>query len=237
MQTTEKENNNRGKQLQAGSINITYYTDPLCCWSWIFEREWQQLLTAFKDDISYHYCMGGLLPSWNNYHDAINNVSKPLQMGPLWMHAAEISGLKIRHDIWAKDPPASSYPACIAVKCAQLQSEQAGEKYLFLLREACMMEGKNIAEAAVLFELADKLADCENFKFDTKIFQQHLFGDEGREAFKKDLQEVKYRGINRFPSLLITNANRAKLITGYQTFDALAPVFTDLISQSHQTNY
>ncbi len=214
---------------QADLINITYYTDPLCCWSWIFEAEWQKLLTHYHNKISWHYCMGGLLPAWKNYHDAINSISKPLQMGPMWMHAAEISGINIRHDIWAKDPPASSYPACIAVKCAQLQSEAAGEKYLFLLREACMMYGENIAKPAVLISKAELLSKEKNVQFNVKKFKEDLLGIEAREAFKKDLQEVKYYGINRFPTLVIRNNNKAKILTGYRSFELVDEVLNEMM--------
>lgn len=212
---------------QVDLINITYYTDPLCCWSWAFENTRQQIISAFNN-ITWRYCMGGLLPAWNNYHDVVNSISKPLQMGPMWMHASKITGVNLRDDIWAKDPPASSYPACVAVKCAGLQSEAAEEKYLYLLRNGCMMHGKNIAKADVLFEIANVLASDENLDFDIKIFRRHLLGNEGKDAFRKDLQEVKYHGINRFPSLLIKNNKTAKLITGYQSFETIANVLNDL---------
>ncbi|MBV9961919.1 MAG: DsbA family protein [Parafilimonas sp.] len=229
-QAAVKENNTSHQQLQAGVINITYYTDPLCCWSWAFETEWQKLLTQFQNKITWRYCMGGLLPAWNNYHDAVNSISRPLQMGPMWMHASKLTGVTIRDDIWVKDPPASSYPACIAVKSAALQSEIAAERYLFLLREACMVHAKNIASKDALLEVADILK-TENIQFDTELFQQHLLGKEGREAFKKDLQEVKYRGINRFPSLIVNNqSGKAKLLTGYTTHETVAGVLNELLA-------
>ncbi len=216
---------NKHKYLkQADLLEIIYYTDPLCCWSWIFEPEWRKLLTHFQNNVRWRYCMGGLLPGWKNYYDAINSVSKPLQMGPVWMHAAAVSGINIRHDIWAKDPPASSYPACIAVKCAQLQSEAAGEKYLFLLREACMMKGDNIAKKEVLINTAMLLSGDETITFDFDEFKNNLLETEGREAFRKDLQEVKYYGINRFPTLVIKSGENAKIITGYYKYETLIAI-------------
>ncbi|MGN6213743.1 DsbA family oxidoreductase [Parafilimonas sp.] len=215
--------------LQQADTHIIYYTDPLCCWSWAFEKEWQKLRSVFEHAITWQYCMGGLLPAWNNYYDAENSISKPIQMGPMWMHAAQLTGVVIRHDLWANDPPASSYPSCIAVKCAALQSPAAEERYLTLLREACMIDGRNITKPDVLLEVAHTMEDDKGFDFDIKKFKQHLLGNEGMEAFKKDLQQVKYRGINRFPTLLINNnAGNAKLITGYQTFETIAQVLQDM---------
>jgi len=209
-------------QQQADIDSITYYTDPLCCWSWIFEPEWKKLVAHFGNTVTRRYCMGGLLPGWKNFYDTVNSIHKPLQMGPMWMHASKISGIAIRDDLWAKDPPASSYPACVAVKAAALQSDVAAEKYLFLLRDACMMQARNIAKPSVLLELADDLCDDETLQFDPVLFKKHLFGNEGKEAFKKDLQEVRYYGINRFPSIVIkARSGNAKLITGYNKYETL----------------
>ena len=138
-------------------LEITYYTDPLCCWSWGFEPQWRRLLYELNDKIRYRYCMGGLLPKWKNYNDNLNSVTRPIQMGPVWMHAKEISGMPMDYNIWMRDPPSSSYPACLAVKCASIQSLRAEEKYLRMVREELMINGKNISNRAVLFEIAEKV--------------------------------------------------------------------------------
>src|SRR5689334_9454281 len=81
MAVKTKKNNFQADQQLAGSLTITYYTDPLCCWSWGFEPQWRRLLFEYQGSINHRYCMGGLLPGWKNYHDPINNVSRPIQMG------------------------------------------------------------------------------------------------------------------------------------------------------------
>lgn len=211
---------------QQSGVSITYYTDPLCCWSWAFEKQWQKIRTRFKDVITWQYCMGGLLPGWN----LVNSINRPLKVYPMWMHAAEHTGAAISHDAWMNDPPASSYPGCIAVKSAGLQSQCAEELYLFRLREACMLYGKDITKADVLLEIAHDLAKDKSLAFNEKLFKQHLLGNEGMDAFRKDLQQVKYRGVKRFPSLLIKNsAGNARLMTGYQTFETISPVLDDMI--------
>ena len=62
----------RRQALKQPGLEIIYYTDPLCCWSWAFEPQWRRLLFELKDKISYRYCMGGLLPRWKNYNDSVN---------------------------------------------------------------------------------------------------------------------------------------------------------------------
>lgn len=165
--------------------------------------------------------MGGLLPGWKNFHDPVNFVSRPVQMGPVWMHAAQLSGMPIQHDIWIKDPPASSYPACIAVKCAELQSAGLGDRYLRLIREEVMINGNNVAREVVLMKIARELK-IQISSFNIKTFEQDLHNDRGLDAFKHDLQEVRYHEINRFPTLIIRKAQQPSiLITGHRPYAVL----------------
>ena len=215
------ENNQDHTTSKADGIDITYYTDPLCCWSWGFEPQWRKLLFEYGDKISYRYCMGGLLPGWNSFHDPVNSVSKPIQMGPVWMHAAQLSGMPIQHNIWIKDPPASSYPACIAVKCAFLQSFEAGDRYLRLVREEVMLKGNNIAKQEILVKLA-KLLNNNIPSFNVEMFQKDLQNDRGLEAFKEDMQQVRYHNINRFPTLIIRRPHQpSMMITGHRPYVVL----------------
>jgi putative protein-disulfide isomerase len=210
------------KSANAGGINITYYTDPLCCWSWAFEPAWQQLLSEFKDEIAYSYCMGGLLPDWKNFHDQTFSISRPAQMGPVWMQASHASGRYIYDRLWMEDPPASSYPACIAVKCAQVQSFEAGEIYLRHAWQAAMTMGINLANEAALIKIADDIEMLDNSLLQARQFKEDLYNGKGLELFKKDLQEVQYKRINRFPSLAVACANQPTLlIEGYKPYQLL----------------
>jgi len=217
---------------QADLLEITFYTDPLCCWSWAFEPAWRRFLYEYDGKIAARYCMGGLLPGWENYRDTINSVSKPGQMGPVWMHAGRLSGMPIQHDIWVNDPPASSYPACIAVKAAGLQSTNAEELLLRLLREAVMIRGENISRQTVLINAANQL--CKLIpNFDVNLFIEDMKNGKGKEAFRKDLQEVQYLRINRFPSLVIKNAfGQAIMLTGYRDYHKLVEATGQVASLS-----
>ncbi len=205
----------------ADDVEVTFYTDPLCCWSWAMVPAWDRLMAELGNRLKVCYKMGGLLPSWKHFEDAVHSINRPSQMGPEWMHAAHLSGVTINSQVWITDPPASSYPACIAVKCVQLQSELFVEKFLHFLRKAVMLESKNIAKTAVLLDAGWLLHD-EYPYFDLFRFRDDLLGNPGKEAFKKDLQEVKYLGINRFPTLVVRRSGgSSRILTGYQTHESL----------------
>jgi predicted DsbA family dithiol-disulfide isomerase len=220
------------KRQEGDSVDITYYTDPLCCWSWAFEPQWRKLKFEYGEKIRFRYCMGGLLPGWKNFYDPVNSVSRPLQMGPVWMHASQLSGMPIQHNLWMKEPPASSYPACLAVKCAELQSLEIGERYLRLLREAVMLHGFNIAKEEILINIAEDL-EKQLPIFNSNAFKKDLKGDNGIEAFRKDLHELRYYEINRFPTLILRHANQPSvMIQGHRPYiviiDALKTISPNL---------
>ncbi len=209
---------------KAGLIDIVYYTDPLCCWSWAMEPQWRRFQYELRNVAAVRYCMGGLISDWNNFHDSINSVSRPSQMGPLWCHAGHISGMPVYDRIWLQDPPATSYTCCVAVKCAGLQSREAEERFLRDSREAIMLDGINISKQESLFRIAHRLAGELN-NFDVDQFKDDFLSGEGTAAFKEDLKEVKYKNINRFPAIIIRGAIGSVMLSGYNSSDTL---FTSL---------
>ncbi len=212
---------------KAGAMDVIYYTDPLCCWSYVFEPVWQQLRNTFADQLTFRYCMGGLIPGWSNYNDRVNEVSRPAQMGPLWMQAEQVSGRKIDSTIWAKDPPASSYPVCMAMKCAELQSREAGELYLLLARQSVFENGRNISKYDILHQIAKEIERDGEVTFNASKFGDDMNDGTGLELLRKDIQEVQQKGINRFPSLIIRRENKSSLIIqGLKSIDDLIRIIT-----------
>ena len=239
MQQTNKQ------EKEEAVLQIVYYTDPLCCWSWAFEPQWLRFRLEFAPFIKWRYCMGGLISSWETFNDPMNAISKPVQMGPLWFEAKHISGMPVNDHIWLNDPPASSYPACIAVKCAGLQSADVAEQYLRKLREAVMLKGQNIAKKTVLMEVAETLATHKPALLNMEQFEHDLQNGAGQQAFRKDIQEVSYQKISRFPTLTITtNEGKGVIIVGYRPYKVLLeaiaviapelkPVQTNFFSESN----
>lgn len=203
----------------ADQVEVTYYTDPLCCWSWALEPQWRRFRFEYQNNVSWRYCMGGLIPGWKNFADPVHAVSRPAQMGPLWMEASHLSGMPMQNKIWAFDPPASSYPACMAVKCAEEQSFAAGENYLRLLREAIMIRGKNISSPTVLIELAEELSTQYPSALNVQKFKTDMENDVGLEKFRADLNEVRTKDIRRFPALVFRRQGyKPLLLQGYRPY-------------------
>jgi putative protein-disulfide isomerase len=203
------------------TFEVSYFTDPLCCWSWGLQPHLDELQALFPNRMSIKLVMGGLIPSWSHYVDQGNSVSRPAQMGPVWMHAAALTKRLIRHELWVINPPSSSYPACIAVKCAEIQSQEAGMLLFRKLQQAAMLEGQNIADITTILAITQRLND-ELPSFDQQQFSSDLLSDRGVAAFREDLAKVTAGGITRFPSLIIhAKGKRGIVISGYRTLEGI----------------
>jgi putative protein-disulfide isomerase len=203
-------------------VAIVCYTDPLCCWSWGMQPQLQRLTEEYPEQLTIDYCMGGLIPNWEEFSDPLNSIQNPSQMGPMWMQAGHLTGRPIDDMVWISDPPSSSYPPCIAVKTAQMQSPEAGKLMLFRLSEAVMENRKNISKTEVISEVAEALANDHSDIFDIERFKNEYNGDLSREAFRQDLQKVKLNKIGRFPTFTISRGkDHGVMITGYRPYEAL----------------
>jgi putative protein-disulfide isomerase len=184
------------------------------------EPQWCRLQKEHGGQLNISYRMIGLLPSWDRFADSLHSLSRPSQMGPEWMQAARISGLPVADKIWVTDPPSSSFPACIAVKCAQDQSQKFGADYLRATRKAVMVDGKNIAKTDVLLEIVQRLSFTHRH-INLAAFKASLLGTRGKELFRHDYQQAQYLGIHRSPTLLFKAGGKTIILQGYQPWNRL----------------
>lgn len=185
----------------------------------------EQLNTLVNGKIVWQYRMGGLLPGWESFSDPVNAISRPIQMGPVWMHAAQVGNVPINHHIWLKDPPSSSYLACIAFKAVALQSEEYAIEYFRMMQKTCVQDGINISKYDALVQLAGTIKNLYP-AFDTELFKLHLVNGEGKQAFQKDLTEIASLCIQRFPTMIIRQEEKPSLmITGYRPYSDLSRIF------------
>lgn len=178
-------------------VQVIYFTDPLCSWCWAFEPAWRRLRFEFSEGLRWQYRAGGLLPGWGRYYDPINEIHNPGQMATQWLQVGEMTGVPIDPGIWEESPPASSYPACLACKAAERLGLPFAEAYLRRLREAVMLERRDISQRAVLIELA-VAAGAEPEAFTTAFD-----GPDAADALRSDLSDGRCREIRRFPTLIL----------------------------------
>ncbi len=214
------------------TVEAVYFTDPLCSWSWGYEPQLRRLRYAYGEALGWQTRMTGLVPSWDTFSDPVNAVSRPLQMGPVCVEVRERTGQPLDDRLWVEAPPASSYPACLAVAAAGLQSAEAGEAMLRRLREAAFLERRDVSDLTVLRALAREAAGGAPALFDPDRFVADLDGPGAEAAFRDDLREARYLGLGRTPALTLRRADgegRTLLLVGHRPYAVLRRALEHLV--------
>jgi predicted DsbA family dithiol-disulfide isomerase len=173
------------------SVEVRYYTDPACSWSWGSEPKLRRLMWEFGDELRFTWVMGGLAREYGpDYRDEESGVGSGahcfVDLMALWLDVAAESGMPVDARLWSRNPIFSTYPACQAVKAAAEQGSDAAYRYLRRLREGLMTELKKLDHVeALVGEAGPAGLDVERFRID-------LASNAITEAFATDLEDVRH---------------------------------------------
>lgn len=171
-------------------VQLRYYTDPVCPWSWAAEPALRRILWEFQGQLVARWVMGGLARSFGpGYRDEEGGIGAgPDCFADLishWLDVAGHAGMPLDPRLWTESPLTSTYPACQAVKAAGEQGWEAGYRYLRAVREGTMFERRKLDHLDSLLALAGPAGlERERFEID-------LRSNASTEAFAADLDEVR----------------------------------------------
>jgi predicted DsbA family dithiol-disulfide isomerase len=172
------------------TVQVRFYTDPACPWSWAAEPALRRLMWEFEGELEFRWVMGGLARQFGKeYRDEEGRIG----YGPdchadlisHWLKVAAEGLMPTDPRIWTEGPLTSTYPACQAVKAASEQGWEAGYRYLRRLREGIMFERRKLDHPEAL------LAAAGPAHIDRQRFEIDLFSEAITEAFGADLDEVR----------------------------------------------
>jgi hypothetical protein len=144
----------------------------------------------FGDELRFQWVMGGLARQYGpDYRDTESGIGSArgcyADLMAQWLEVAAESAMPIDARLWSRNPIASTYPACQAVKAAGEQGEAASYRYLRRLREGLLIERKKLDHLEALVGEAGLAGlDVERFRID---LSSHAI----TEAFAADLDEVR----------------------------------------------
>jgi predicted DsbA family dithiol-disulfide isomerase len=170
------------------TVEVRYYTDPACPWSWASEPKLRRLIWEFGDGLEVRWVMAGLARQfdleWTRAAGLVG-ADPATAIALHWIDVSARGGMPCDPRLWLEAPPASSYPACMAVRAACEQGSAAGHRYLRRLREGFFCERRNLDHAdALRAEAAPAGLDARRFAID---LGSHAI----TEAFGADLSEVR----------------------------------------------
>jgi hypothetical protein len=136
-------------------------------------------MLEFGTDLSITYVMGGLAREFGD----------PASMIVPWLDVAERSGMPLDPRLWSEAPISSSYPACMGIKAAAEQGDEAAGRYLRALREGLMCFRRKLDTPEAL------VAEARSAGLDAERFRGSLESNAIVEAFGADLEETRAVGV------------------------------------------
>lgn len=207
-------------------IHLLYFTDPVCSTCWIIQPQLRKLKLEYGDYLEIDYCMGGLLPSWENFQSG--GIRTPEDAAEYWARAKEKYDMPIYPDIWYNDPPASSFPPSIAFKAAQMQDTDKAIIFLRRINELLFFENKNIVGNIQLHKAA----------FESGLDAARLIRDlEGKaqELFEEDLKLAKQLEITTLPTFIFTDRfDNSKILKGFQEYASFENIILEMLPEAQK---
>lgn len=122
------------------AVDVVEFTDVSCSWAWGTEPKLRLLRRRYGDRLRWRHVMGGLIGDMNNYVESFDPYRGLEKRSEYWrqvyLHTQMSYPVQMHWQGW------STEPAGKAVKAAELQSVQIGEKVLRRLREAIFIFGR-----------------------------------------------------------------------------------------------
>lgn len=193
------------------AIQVLYFTDPVCSTCWIIQPLLRKLHLEYGKYLDIKYCMGGLLPSWENYNRG--QIRQPSDAARHWEDVCRKHEMPLDGDVWYEDPLPSSFPPSIAFKAAQMQDTDKAIVFLRRIKEMLFLEKKNI----IKWEYLERAA------FETGLDSARLKRDfEGRaqDLFRADLELASDLDVRVFPTLIFSNGkDQISRLAGYHPYE------------------
>lgn len=172
------------------SVEVRYYSDPACTWSWATEPALRRLIFEFEGELNFVWAMGGLARHFGSpYRDSEAGIGTgPDCFADLmshWLNVAGRTGMPCDPRLWTEAPISSTFPACVAVEAASEQGWEAGYRYLRRVREGLICFRRKLDEPAAL------IAEAEPAGLDVAAFRAALDSTAPMESFERHLEEVR----------------------------------------------
>lgn len=173
------------------SVEVRYYSDPACTWSWAAEPTLRRLTFEFEGELDFVWAMGGLARHFGStYRDTEGRIgSGPDCYADLmshWLNVAGRTGMPCDPRLWTEAPISSTFPVCIAVEAAAEQGWEAAYGYLRRVREGLLCFRRALDKRDVLVDEAGPAG------LDVARFTSALDSDRPVEAFEAHMAEARH---------------------------------------------
>jgi predicted DsbA family dithiol-disulfide isomerase len=172
------------------SVQVRYFSDPACIWSWAAEPSLRRIIFEFDGELDFVWAMGGLARRFGStYRDSEAGVGTgPDCFADLmshWLNVAGRTGMPCDPRLWTEAPLSGTFPACVAVEAAAEQGWEAAYRYLRVVREGILCGRRKLDARGAL------VADARRAGLDPAAFEEAFDSPRARAAFAAHVEEAR----------------------------------------------
>ena len=194
------------------AVHASYYTDPACPWSWANEPALRRLEVEFGAYVTLEHVMGGLA----------REFGPPPGPAAEWLAAGEAGAMPVDPRPWLEAPPASSYPACLAVKAAGEQGPLAERAFLRRLREGFAWRRRKLDTAEAFLAEARAVTGLDVARFEIDLRSHAIAERFGADLDRAAAAAPPDRDRVRVPTLVLRGARGEERLEGFVSVERLA---------------
>ena len=196
-------------QGDSHAVEVVHFADPWCFWSWGLEPILRRLKEVYGDQIKVEYRMGGItddIGQWRKDYDVAEDEALRT-----WVRdSASLTRVPTDPDFYLRTKVETTWPACVAVKAAQMQSEELAERFLRRLMETIQVEAKNGNREEVYRPIAEEVG------LNTAALTRDIKAGKARELFEQDMKAMNVS----FLTLILVNRRTRESKTVGEDFTA-----------------
>ncbi|WP_430667140.1 ClpXP adapter SpxH family protein [Fictibacillus enclensis] len=171
--------------------------DPLSPECWALEPILKKLQVEYGQYFTLRHILGGRLDSLNSFRKKGYTSAK--RIAERWDKTANMTGMSCDGDLWREDPILAPYLVFLAIKAAELQGKQSGNKFLRTLREHLFLQKQNISKEDVLYSIAEMVG------LDACEFMKDIHSQSAIKALHCDWKFAHEMEIDQIPTLIMFN--------------------------------
>lgn len=189
-------------------IVVTHYTDPWSVWCWAIEPQMLRLRVRHGSGIDFRVRLGAI-------HETPVGPDFPREdIRRMFGAARRASGMPVEPDV-VSSWPGTTHRSGIAAKAALIADAARAPRFLRRLREAALLEGRNVED------LKEQEALAREVGIDAQAFVEALETDEATREFYGDQAEGRLRGVAGFPTVTFRNEMGIEVgVGGFQPTEA-----------------
>ncbi len=181
-------------------VHISYFTDPLCSYCWVFEPAFKKLLLEYGDYFSFSIHMGGLIGAYEGFSEVYDDVIDPSDMKDHWEQIAATFHMPIDGSVWLEGKVISSYPSSFLYLYLKTNYPFHSDSYLREVRNTLFVGNKPIDNDNVLTEVLEKIG-LQNAASIVSLSRN----EDVYLLMHADLESGKNYKIQGFPTLILHN--------------------------------